>query len=111
VTAKDDPDVLQMRRDIAAITGRLPASYNRRYLQIRLASLRRGEVPARVSSPGRSHASSVSVSMTDERRDLVARLAAKASLNLSQLVARAIDEYAVNHGHAVDVQRMARRKS
>jgi hypothetical protein len=106
------PDVLEMRKAIAAITGRLPVSYNRRYLSIRLAELRRGvKVPDRVRRPARSHSSSVSVSMTDDRRDLIAAMAERASMNISQLVARAIDEYAVRHGFGDEVQRIARRSA
>lgn len=98
-------DLSELRKAIAKLTGRLPQSSNLVYLRVRLAALKRGEgLP---SKRERVHSASMSVSITDERRMLLERMAKGASLSTSGLVARAIDEYAVSHGYANDVQRLA----
>ena len=112
MTKKAAPEIVSMRKEIADITGRLPVSYDALYLRTRLAALRRGVgVPRRATDPGRPHAKSISVSITDDRRELIAKMAEASSMSVSQLVTRAIDEYAVKHGYANDVQRIARRQA
>lgn len=101
-------DLGELRKAIAKLTGRLPQSSNLVYLRVRLAALKRGEgVPSRLTRGERAHSNSMSVSITDERRALLSRMAKNSSLSASGLVARALDEYAVAHGYANDVQRMA----
>ena len=111
-TKKTTPEIVSMRKEIADITGRLPVSYDPLYLRTRLNALKRGVgVPRRATAPDRPHAKSVSISMTSDRIELIEHMADKSSMSVSQLVVRAIDEYAVAHGHANEVQRIARRSA
>jgi hypothetical protein len=100
-------DIADMKRQIAALTkGRPPASSNRRYLQIRLAELRRGvKVPTkRDENSGR--AVPLTISMGVNRLALLDKMCSKSGLHASKLVRKALDEYAVRHGFGADVERL-----
>lgn len=104
-------DVAQMKKDIAELTGRLPVSNERRYLQIRLADLRRrpkDELPHRK----RDHAVPMTVSLGTKRVALAEKMRQRGGFqSMSQLVRKALDEYAVRNGFAVEVERMTQKEA
>lgn len=106
---KPDPDLAQMRADIEKITGKaVKATSGRRYLQVRLAELRRGvKVPRKKNAAAsvKNQSVPVTVSLTRPRRDLLAKIADKTSQSASAVIARALEELAVKLGFGVDVQR------
>lgn len=92
--------VIALQAQIGNLTGRVPVSRNVKYLENRLADLRK-----RVTEGGNVHASSspaivMSVSMTSAARDATGRMADNQRINASALVRAALSEYAQRHGMA-----------
>jgi hypothetical protein len=114
VTAKIDHvavEVARLRIAISRLTGRLPASSNRRYLEQRLDDLRRRRKNGDdVRAPSIDSASDapVSVNLPRPERDLLARLATDAKSSASQIVRIAIVEYARRHGRGADADHIQR---
>lgn len=108
--ARDSSDLAAMRAEISKITGRSCVSTNRRYLQIRLAALKRTALDPEPARPHAGDAAPVSVSLGGMRRDLLGRLCARASMSTSALIRRAFDEYAVKQGFFVEIQRITQKE-
>ncbi len=100
---KDDQTVREMRDRIAALTGHLPVSHSPKYLAERLRRLELdGPRPSPTDAPDR--AVPITVSMTSVRRDLLHRMAHDAKVKASEIVRRALDLYAKEHGYEKDMR-------
>lgn len=88
-------EIRDLRSEIAKLTGRTPVSTNEMYLTRRLADLRSS--PPAPRSP--SDAPVISVSVSAAAREAIHAIAAAELLGVSELVRRAIGEYARRRGH------------
>lgn len=88
-------EVRELRSEIAKLTGRTPVSTNETYLTRRLADLRSS--PPAPRSP--SDAPVISVSVSAAAREAIIAIAAEELIGVSELVRRAIGEYARRRGH------------
>lgn len=118
-----DDDIAELKKEIAKVTGYLPVSSNRRYLQIRLAQVKREQESGkrtrtagkvRTAHPGRpigdEASSTINVSLGVKRRKLAEKVALRSSVTLSQLIRKALDEYAVRAGYGADVERIRNKE-
>lgn len=108
--AREPSDLAAMRTEIVKLTGRACVSTNRRYLQIRLAALKRTALDPKPVRPHAGDAAPVSVSLGGMRRDLLDRLCMRASMSTSALIRRAFDEYAIKQGFYIEIQRITRKE-
>lgn len=96
--------VTEMRSEIRSITGRLPISRDPEFLASRLADLKKRERDS--ASAVEKYAepwSNMSISMHVSARDATRRIAGGESVGVSELVRRAMREYAIKHGYAAEV--------
>ncbi len=99
-------DIAEMRSEIAKLTKRVPASFNRRYLQIRLSSLRRLAPDELPRAQAIDRAVPLTISLGEKHRDLVVKMAAREKISVSSLARIAIDEYAARHGFGTDLEKV-----
>ncbi len=100
-------DVAQMRSEIAQITGKLPESFGR-YLQIRLAALKRTKPEDLPRAGSTDRAVPLTVSLGARRRALAVKMAEKAEVSMSELVRHALDDYAKRNGFGKDIESIAK---
>ena len=98
-------EIQKLRIAISRLTGRLPVSMNRRYLEQRLSDLKkRKDAGEDVHHDNGEPSAPISLSMTRLVRDMLARLADDAKVSASEIVRRALVEYARTHGRKADAR-------
>lgn len=94
--------VRELRAAIRKFTGRAPVSSDPEYLEQRLSDLRARQ---RDGAAAETEAWVVlSVSMHVAGKGAVTRIAGSEGIGVSELVRRALAEYAANHGHSAEAE-------
>lgn len=99
--------IAKLRAHIAKLTGRLPVSRNASYLTRKLDELR--EQKKNGETVKRHHAEPsvvMSISMPHPAKEAVARIADKERIGVSDLVRRALGEWAESHGYDAEVEHL-----
>lgn len=108
MTTKTQDRVKELRAAIRKITGRAPVSHDVDYLEKRLGDLRRRDRDGRDAADRYMDSTTVlSISMHGAAKDATTRIAGGETLGVSELVRRALKEYAEKHGYASEVQHFA----
>ncbi len=93
-----------MKLEIAKLTGRQPASLDETYLSRRLASLKQRKVAGKKAVDRYNDSTTVlSVSMPGAAKDATIRIAGGEQVGVSELVRRAVAEYAQKRGYADEI--------
>lgn len=89
--------VAQLQKEIAKLTGRVPVSTNRRYLEQRLHMLQQRAEDGHSDVADPSPSVVMSISMPSSVKDALAAMADRERIPISRLVRRALAEYAASH--------------